>query len=80
MKNSKITGVTVLQAPNASPISVDINSQAIPTLISQTLAAVSNVGSIAGVSSASATSQSYYDSLTSAIAKAGPVAVSNAGL
>ena len=79
MVNSKITDVQVIQRPSG-PISTDLNNQAVPILIQQTLAAVSHVGDITGVSSASATSQGYFDSLTSAISKAGAVALSNAGL
>ena len=77
--NSKITYVVVVKAPTG-PISDDINRTAVPELIQQTLAATTHVGDITGVSSASATSQGYYDSLVSAISKAGPTALSNAGL
>ena len=79
MVNSKITNVEVIQQPTGG-LSDSINAAAIPQLIAQTLAATSHVGDITGVSSASATSQGYYDSLTSAISKAGPKAVANAGL
>jgi len=79
MVNSKITNVVVIKAPTG-PISDDINRTAVPELVQQTLAATTHVGDITGVSSASATSQGYYDSLVSAISKAGPTALSNAGL
>ena len=79
MTNSVITGVSIVQAPQG-PVTTDINAQALPILIQQTLASTSHVGDITGVSQASATSQAFYDSLTSAIAKAGAKAVSNAGL
>ncbi len=66
--NSKIVAVTPLQLPSAQPYDIELNNKAVPILTSQTLAAQSS--NIQGVSGASYTSQGWYDSLVSALAKA----------
>jgi uncharacterized protein with FMN-binding domain len=63
-----ITDIQVVQEPSDGK-SRWINSQAVPILISQALAAQS--GSIDGVSGATLTSQAFVTSLTSAMSKAG---------
>ena len=67
--NNKIVDVTALQLPTAQPYDIQLNESSVPLLISQTLAAQSS--DIQGVSGASYTSQGWYDSLVSALAKAG---------
>jgi len=67
--NGKITSAKALQAPNRDFRSQSISQQAIPYLIQETLAAQSS--NIQGVGGASYTSQGWYDSLVSALAKAG---------
>jgi uncharacterized protein with FMN-binding domain len=67
--NGKITSAKALQYPNGDYRSADISSQAIPYLVSQTLAAQS--ANISGVGGASYTSYGWYQSLQSALAKAG---------
>ena len=69
IKDSKIVDVTALQLPTAQPYDIQLNQKAVPMLISQTLAAQSS--NIQGVSGASYTSQGWYDSLVSALAKSG---------
>lgn len=66
--NNKITDVTAIKYPNSGR-SQQISQNAIPLLVQQTLTAQSS--NIDGVSGASYTSQSFYDSLVSALAKAG---------
>ena len=66
--DSKITDVTALKYPNSGR-SQKISQNAIPILVQQTLTAQSS--NIDGVSGASYTSQSFYDSLSSALKKAG---------
>jgi uncharacterized protein with FMN-binding domain len=66
--NNKITDVTALKYPNSGR-SQQISQNSIPLLVQQTLTAQSS--NIDGVSGASYTSQSFYDSLVSALAKAG---------
>lgn len=66
--DSKITDVTALKYPNSGR-SQQISQNAIPILVQQTLTAQSS--NIDGVSGASYTSQSFYDSLSSALKKAG---------
>jgi len=65
----KITAAKALQFPNNDFRSQQISQQAIPYLVQETLAA--NSGNINGVGGASYTSQGWYDSLASALAKAG---------
>ena len=69
VKNSKIVAARALQLPTSTPRDQEINAQAIPILVSETIAASS--ADIQGVSGASYTSQGWYDSLVSAIANAG---------
>ena len=69
VSNGKITAAKALQFPNNDFRSQSISSQAIPYLIQETLAA--NSSNIQGVGGASYTSQGWYDSLVSALAKAG---------
>ena len=69
VKNSKIVAARALQLPTSTPRDQEINAQAIPILIQETIAASSS--DIQGVSGASYTSQGWYDSLVSAISNAG---------
>jgi len=59
--NGKITAAKALQYPNGDYRSADISTQAIPYLVSQTLAAQS--ANISGVGGASYTSYGWYQSL-----------------
>ena len=67
--NGKITNATALTYPTGSFRDQQINQQAIPYLIQETLAAQS--ANIQGVGGASYTSQGWVVSLQSALAKAG---------
>lgn len=68
IKNGKISDVQFLQYPNDRPRSVSINSQAIPYLKSEAIAAQSaNVDIVTG---ATDTSQAFMASLASALNKA----------
>ena len=67
--NGKITNAVALMYPTRDFRSQQINQQAIPYLIQETLAAQSI--NIQGVSGASYTSQGWFTSLSSALAKAG---------
>ena len=69
VSNGKITAAKALQFPNRDFRSQSISSPAIPYLVQETLAASSS--NIQGVGGASYTSQGWYDSLVSALAKAG---------
>ena len=69
ISNGKITAARALQYPNNDFRSQSISQQAIPYLVQETLAAQS--ANIQGVGGASYTSQGWYDSLVSALAKAG---------
>ena len=69
ISNGKITAARALQYPNNDFRSQSISQQAIPYLVQETLAA--NSANIQGVGGASYTSQGWYDSLVSALAKAG---------
>jgi len=69
VENGKITAAKALQYPNGDFRSSSISSQAIPYLVSETLAAQSS--NIQGVGGASYTSYGWYQSLQSALAKAG---------
>ena len=69
LSNGKITAAKALQFPNNDFRSQQISLQAIPYLVQETLAA--NSANIQGVGGASYTSQGWYDSLVSALAKAG---------
>ena len=67
--NGKITSAKALQFPNGDFRSAEISKQAIPYLIQETIAA--NSSNIQGVGGASYTSYGWYQSLQSALAKAG---------
>ena len=67
--NGKITNASAPIYPQGSFRDQQINSQAIPLLVQETLAAQSS--NIQGVGGASYTSQGWYTSLVSALAKAG---------
>jgi uncharacterized protein with FMN-binding domain len=69
VSNGKITAAKALQYPNNDFRSQQISQQAIPYLVQETLDAQS--ANIQGVGGASYTSQGWYDSLLSALAKAG---------
>ena len=69
VSNGKIIAAKALQFPNRDFRSQSISSQAIPYLVQETIAASSS--NIQGVGGASYTSQGWYDSLVSALAKAG---------
>ena len=69
VSNGKITNAKALQYPSRDYRSQSISSQAIPYLVQETIAASS--ANIQGVGGASYTSQGWYDSLVSALAKAG---------
>lgn len=69
VSNGKITNATALVYPTGSFRDQQINQQAIPYLIQETLAAQS--ANIQGVGGASYTSQGWVNSLQSALAKAG---------
>ncbi|MEY9836921.1 FMN-binding protein [Streptacidiphilus sp. EB103A] len=62
---SKITAIDVIQQPNGNPRDQEINSQAIPILTQEALAAQS--AKIDAVSGASYTSEGYIGSLQSAL-------------
>ena len=66
---TRITAVDVLQQPDGTPRDEEINSQALPILTQETLAAQS--AKIDAVSGATYTSQGYLQSLQSALDKAG---------
>ena len=67
--DGKITAATALQFPNNDFRSSQISKQAIPYLVQETLQAQSS--NIQGVGGASYTSYGWYQSLQSALAKAG---------
>jgi uncharacterized protein with FMN-binding domain len=67
--NGKITSASAPIYPTSSFRDQQINSQAIPLLVQETLAAQS--ANIQGVGGASYTSQGWFTSLSSALAKAG---------
>jgi len=69
VSNGKITNAVALTYPTGSFRDQQINQQAIPYLIQETLAAQS--ANIQGVGGASYTSQGWVDSLQSALNKAG---------
>jgi len=69
ISGGKITHVAVPVYPNSSGRDQQINSQAVPWLIQEAMKAQSS--NIQGVGGASYTSQGFYDSLVSALAKAG---------
>jgi uncharacterized protein with FMN-binding domain len=67
--NGKITAAKALQYPNGDFRSASISQQAIPYLVQETLQAQSS--NIQGVGGASYTSYGWFQSLQSALAKAG---------
>jgi len=69
VENGKITAAKALQYPNGDFRSASISQQAIPYLVQETLQAQS--ANIQGVGGASYTSYGWYQSLQSALAKAG---------
>jgi uncharacterized protein with FMN-binding domain len=69
VKDGKIVDASALQSPNGDRRSADISRQAIPYLVQETLAAQS--AQISGVGGASYTSNGWYQSLQSALKKAG---------
>ncbi len=69
VRNDKITKVTVLQQPNGNPRDIEINDQALPILIDDTISAQS--ANIDMVSGATVTSDGYLRSLQAALDQAG---------
>ena len=69
VKNGKIVDASALKSPSGDSRSRSISSQAIPYLVQETLAAQSD--QISGVGGASYTSTGWYQSLQSALKKAG---------
>ena len=69
VKDGKIVDASALKSPSGDSRSRSISSQAIPYLVQETLAAQSD--QISGVGGASYTSTGWYQSLQSALKKAG---------
>ena len=69
MQGGKITNVTVLQQPDGNQRDAEINSQALPILIDETVKAQS--ANIDMVSGATVTSDGYVRSLQAALDEAG---------
>ena len=69
VKDGEIVDASALQSPNGDSRSRSISQQAIPYLVQETLAAQS--AQISGVGGASYTSTGWYQSLQSALKKAG---------
>ena len=69
ISGGKITDVIFLQYPSDRRTSIEINSQAMPFLKQEAIAAQS--AQVDGVSGATATSQAFIESLTSALQQAG---------
>ena len=69
VKEGKIVDASALQSPNGDRRSSDISRQSIPFLVQETLAAQSD--QISGVGGASYTSVGWFNSLQSALKKAG---------
>ncbi len=69
VRNDKITKVTVLQQPNGNRRDIEINDQALPILIEDTISAQS--ANIDMVSGATVTSDGYLRSLQAALDQAG---------
>jgi uncharacterized protein with FMN-binding domain len=69
VSNGKITNVSVIQYPNENDRDQEINSQALPILIKETVSAQS--AQIDMVSGATVTSDGYLESLQSALDQAG---------
>ena len=69
VKDGKIVDASAMQSPNGDRRSTDISRQSIPFLVQETLAAQSD--QISGVGGASYTSVGWFNSLQSALKKAG---------
>ena len=69
VQSGKITKVTILQQPNGNRRDAEINDQAVPILIDETIHAQS--ANIDMVSGATVTSEGYVESLQAAIDEAG---------
>jgi uncharacterized protein with FMN-binding domain len=69
VSSAKITNVSVIQYPNGNGKDAEINSQALPVLIQETVESQS--ASIDMVSGATVTSDGYLESLQSALDQAG---------
>jgi uncharacterized protein with FMN-binding domain len=69
VQSGKITKVTVLQQPNGNHKDAEINSQALPILIDETVQ--SQTANIDMVSGATVTSEGYLQSLQAALDEAG---------
>ena len=69
VQSGKITKVTILQEPNGNRRDAEINDQAVPILIDETIQAQS--ANIDMVSGATVTSEGYVESLQAAIDEAG---------
>jgi uncharacterized protein with FMN-binding domain len=69
VQDGKLTKVTVLQQPNGNRRDQEINDQALPILIDETVSAQS--AKIDMVSGATVTSDGYLESLQAAIDEAG---------
>ncbi|MEO6702666.1 MAG: FMN-binding protein [Jatrophihabitantaceae bacterium] len=69
VQGGKVTNVSVIQYPNGNSRDQEINSQALPILINETLSAQS--AKVDMVSGATYTSQGYLSSLQSALDQAG---------
>ena len=69
VRDGKIVDASALQSPNGDRRSTDISRQSIPFLVQETLAAQSD--QISGVGGASYTSVGWFNSLQSALKKAG---------
>jgi uncharacterized protein with FMN-binding domain len=69
VRGGKVANVTVLQQPNGNPRDAEINSQALPVLIDETISAQS--ANIDMVSGATVTSDGYVRSLQAALDAAG---------
>jgi uncharacterized protein with FMN-binding domain len=69
VQSGKITKVTILQQPNGNRRDAEINDQAVPILIDETIQAQS--ANIDMVSGATVTSEGYVESLQAALDEAG---------
>jgi uncharacterized protein with FMN-binding domain len=69
VRSGKITKVTILQQPNGNRRDLEINDQAVPILIDETIQAQS--ANIDMVSGATVTSEGYLESLQAALDEAG---------
>ncbi len=69
VQGGKITKVSILQQPNGNPRDAEINDQALPVLINETMSAQS--AQIDMVSGATVTSEGYVQSLQAGLDEAG---------